>query len=218
MNTLIKALVADDDSTHREIFADLMREEGIEVETVADGFEAVKMIENEDYDLVLSDLRMPGKDGIEVLKAARLKNIETLVIIITGFGTLETAVEAIKLGAYDYITKPFNIETLQLLFTNLKERISLGRSNRELQNRLDKALEEIEELKQGRQSHLLQLEESQQRMNEMEHNLSALLHQFPFLLNPTIPVSPLEVPKWVGKEAESPKKTPPVTGGLTLKV
>jgi DNA-binding NtrC family response regulator len=217
MNSAIRALVADDDSTHREIFADLMTEKGIEVETVSDGIQAVAMIENGDYDIVLSDLIMPGKDGIEVLKATRNKNTDTLVIIITGFGTLETAVEAIKLGAYDYITKPFNIETLQLLFTNVKERIWLVRSNRELQERLNRALEEIGELRSEQQSYLFQLEESRQRMNDLEHNLSALLHQFPFLLTPNTPVSPLEAPKYMGKEANQTKSTPPVTGGLKLK-
>jgi len=218
MENLVRALVADDDPVHREIFADLMKESGIEVTTASDGLHAVAMIETHDFEMVLSDLIMPGKDGIEVLKASRNKNPDTLVIIITGFGTLETAIEAIKLGAYDYITKPFNIETLQLLFKNVKERIWLVRSNRELQNQLDEVLEKINELKQERESYLQQIEESRQRLNELEHNLSALLHQFPFLLNPNAPVSPLEIPKWVGKESDQPKRTPPVTGGLTLKV
>jgi DNA-binding NtrC family response regulator len=218
MESVVRALVADDDPVHREIFADLMRESGIEVATASDGVQAVAMIEAHDFEIVLSDLIMPGKDGIEVLKASRNKNPDALVIIITGFGTLETALEAIKLGAYNYITKPFSIETLQLLFKNVKERIRLVRSNRELRNRLGELLDEIDELKKERESYLQQMEESRQRLDELEHNLSALLHQFPFLLNPNAPVSPLEVPKWVSKESDQPTKTPPATGGLTLKV
>ena len=110
MTEFIKAMVADDDQTHREIFADLMKESGMEVDVVEDGAKAVDLIEADTYDLILTDLMMPGKDGIEVLRVARMKNEDTLVIIITGFGTLETAIEAIRNGAHDYITKPFKLE------------------------------------------------------------------------------------------------------------
>ncbi len=188
MSVLIKALVADDDQTHREIFADLMMEEGMQVESVDNGDMAVELIQSNDYDLILSDLMMPGKDGIEVLRVSHEKNEETLVVIITGFGTLETAIEAIRLGAHDYVTKPFKLEELQLVFKNAKDKILLVRTNRELQRQLNELGLEMDVLRTEREELAVQLEETRARLNGYEHNLSALIHRFPFLLNPSTPI------------------------------
>ena len=167
MEAIIKALVADDDQTHREIFTDLMVEEGMEVDVVEDGEQAISNIQQRAYDVILTDLMMPGKDGITVLRAARSKNKDTLVIIITGFGTLETAIEAIRSGAHDYITKPFKLEELQLVLKNVKEKIILVRSNRELREWLDQALKEVDSLKRERQEALQQLEEANERLSRL---------------------------------------------------
>ena len=189
MDVPIKALVADDDQTHREIFSDLMSDQGMEVEAVEDGDKAVEAIHENHYDVVLTDLMMPGKDGIAVLREARNKSLQTLVIIITGFGTLETAIEAIRLGAHDYITKPFKLEELQLIFKNVNEKINLMRSNRILKEKLSVATQEIERLKEELNRTLRELEEAKERINDYEHNLSAVLSRFPFLLNSNIPLT-----------------------------
>ena len=202
MEAIIKALVADDDQTHREIFTDLMVEEGMEVDVVEDGEQAISNIQQRAYDVILTDLMMPGKDGITVLRAARSKNKDTLVIIITGFGTLETAIEAIRSGAHDYITKPFKLEELQLVLKNVKEKIILVRSNRELREWLDQALKEVDSLKRERQEALQQLEEANERLSDYEHNLSAILHRFPFLLNHTSPMNPLDSKRGEDEEPE----------------
>lgn len=192
MENNIKALVADDDQTHREIFSDLMGEEGMDVDAVEDGEKAISLINEMDYDVILTDLMMPGSDGMTVLRAARKKKKNTMVIIITGFGTLETAIEAIRNGAHDYITKPFKLEELQLVLKNVKEKIILVRSNRELKERLEEVLQEVDLLKRERQDGLQQLEEANERLNDYEHNLSAILSRFPFLLNHTPPLTLLE--------------------------
>lgn len=188
MDFPIKALVADDDQTHREIFSDLMSDQGMEVEAVEDGDKAIEYIHKNHYDVILTDLMMPGRDGIEVLREARKKSLQTLVVIITGFGTLETAIEAIRLGAHDYITKPFKLEELQLIFKNVNEKINLMRSNRILKEQLSIATKEIELLKQRLDDSLAELAEAKERINDYEHNLSAVLSRFPFLLNSNIPL------------------------------
>jgi two-component system, NtrC family, response regulator len=87
---------------------------GFEVTTACDGVEAIKCLRARAFDVVITDLSMPGKDGIEVLKAARERAPETQVILITAYGTIETAVEAMRIGAYDFITKPFQLAELEL--------------------------------------------------------------------------------------------------------
>ena len=202
------ALVADDDQLHREMFFDLMSEEGMTVHSAEDGEKAVALIEKNEYDIVLSDLMMPGKNGLEVLSAARNKSRDTLVILITGFGTLETAVEAIRLGAHDYITKPFKLEELQLVLKNGREKISLVRSNRKLVKDLEEAAGKIESLERERDTLRDQLEEVQSRLSGCEQNLSVLFQRFPFLLSPNTPITPVEKLKQRSKDEEENGKTP----------
>jgi DNA-binding NtrC family response regulator len=202
MGEAIKALVADDDQTHREIFADLMIEDGMSVEVAEDGEQAVALIERNIYDLVLTDLMMPGRDGIEVLRAARQKNKETLVVIITGFGTLETAIEAIRNGAHDFITKPFKLEELQLVLKNVKEKIFLVRMNRKLKEDLEVSQGEVEYYRSERDRAIERIGELEERLNTYEHNLSMLLNRFPFLLSSSQPASPADRTKeWESYES-----------------
>jgi two-component system response regulator PilR (NtrC family) len=107
-------LIAEDESTLREGLSQAFSENGFKVVQAASGREAIERMERQVFDLVVTDLKMPGGDGMEVLKRARNVNEETPVIIMTAFGTVEGAVEAIKQGAYDYIQKPFSIDELEL--------------------------------------------------------------------------------------------------------
>jgi DNA-binding response OmpR family regulator len=101
-----KLLVVDDDELLRNSLVEILTMEGYEVQTVSTGEEALIRLQNEDYDLLLLDLRMPGIDGLDVLREVNRTAPATKVILLTGHGTLETAIEALRYGAYDYLLKP----------------------------------------------------------------------------------------------------------------
>jgi DNA-binding NtrC family response regulator len=107
-------LIAEDERTLREGIGQACTEGGFKVVEVATGHEAIEKLERHVFDLVVTDLKMPGSDGMEVLKRAKALHEQTLVIMMTAFGTVDGAVEAIKHGAYDYIQKPFSIDELEL--------------------------------------------------------------------------------------------------------
>jgi len=100
-------LVVDDDVSVRTTFSSILRQEGYRVTAVKNGYEAIMAINEESFDLALVDLRMPGLDGIEVLEKIKTRRPQTQVIIYTGYGSVTTAVEAMRKGAADYLNKPF---------------------------------------------------------------------------------------------------------------
>jgi len=106
-------LVVDDDKSVRTTFSSVLRKEGYRVTAVQNGYEAIKAIAEESFDLALVDLRMPGLDGIEVLKKIKTRRPQTRVIIFTGYGSVTTAVEAMRKGATDYLNKPFSPHELK---------------------------------------------------------------------------------------------------------
>lgn len=107
-----RILVVDDENIVRTSCSRTLAPEGYEVKLAKNGFEGLKMASEERFDLVLTDLKMPDMDGIEVLRIIKEKWPETAVVIVTGYQTVDTAVKAIKLGAYDYIEKPFTPDIL----------------------------------------------------------------------------------------------------------
>lgn len=111
-----RILVADDEKVIRDILSDFLSMEGFRVTTVEDGVQALSELENQPYDLVITDLKMPQLGGIELLEEIYNRNYNLISIIMTGFGTVETAIHAMKHGAYDYILKPFKVdEILQII-------------------------------------------------------------------------------------------------------
>jgi DNA-binding NtrC family response regulator len=107
-----KILVIDDESIVRTSCNRALSPEGYEVKLSQNGADALKMLEEESFDLVLTDLKMPDIDGIEVLKMIKERWPQTEVIVVTGYQTVDTAVKSIKLGAFDYIEKPFTPDSL----------------------------------------------------------------------------------------------------------
>jgi len=107
---IAKVLVVDDEEVIREILADFLTMEGFYVRTAEDGSGALVELSRDRFDLVLSDLKMPNMGGLELLGAIRKHTPHVVTIIMTGFGTVETAIEAMKQGAYDYVLKPFKVE------------------------------------------------------------------------------------------------------------
>lgn len=117
----MKILVADDDATLRDELAGLLREDGHEVATAADGGEALRTVDRETFDVALLDLRMPKANGLEVLHRLRVVRPETAVVMITGQGTIDTAVEAMKGGAMDFVEKPYDLEALRRTLRTVEE-------------------------------------------------------------------------------------------------
>ena len=109
-----KILLIDDDASLRRVLEYNLQQEGYEVATASSGEEGLQLFKEFRPVLVITDMKMAGMDGMMVLRAVKEHSPETLVIIITAFGNIEVAVEAMKAGAYDYITKPFNRDALKL--------------------------------------------------------------------------------------------------------
>ena len=128
-------LIVDDEPSILQTLGGLLADEGFEVSTAANGYEALKMIESESPDLVLLDIWMPGIDGIETLKEIKKGNPHIQVIIITGHGTIETAVRATKLGAFDLIEKPLSIDKVIVAINNALNFRRLEEENRYLRKK-----------------------------------------------------------------------------------
>lgn len=132
-----KILVVDDESLMREFITESLLSQGYEVDDAEHGARALEFMVNEAYDVILTDLKMPKITGIDVLKRAREKMPDAKVIIMTAYGTVENAVEAMKLGAFDYITKPFSVDEILMLVTRALEFTSLQMENRRLHSELE---------------------------------------------------------------------------------
>ena len=120
-----KVLIVDDEPGMRSLLTRVMEKEGYSSSACADGVEALQVFEGEEWDLVIADIDMPGMDGIELLKRIRNDRPQVPVLMITAYATVETAVEAMKLGAYDYITKPFAMDELKIVVGKVFERQKL---------------------------------------------------------------------------------------------
>ncbi len=105
-----RVLVVDDEKVIREILADFLSLEGFQVDTAQDGIAALEKLDQRPFDMVISDLKMPNMGGLELLEQIQTNHENILAVIMTGFGTVETAIAAMKKGAYDYILKPFKVE------------------------------------------------------------------------------------------------------------
>ncbi|BBA69994.1 sigma-54-dependent transcriptional regulator [Geobacter sulfurreducens] len=125
----IHVLVVDDELSMREFLAILLDREGYTVDQAASAEEALTCLERKTYDLVISDVKMPGLDGITLLGRIKEMTPDTAVLLMTAFSTAEQAVEAMKLGAYDYIAKPFKVEEVKILARNALEKRDLKREN-----------------------------------------------------------------------------------------
>ena len=131
-----RILIVDDEGRNREFLKEFLEVEGFDVETAKDGREAIEILEKMDFDLVLTDLRMPRADGLAVLEGLRRINPQTVAIVFTGFGSIDTAVKAVKLGAYDYITKPLKMEEITLVIQRALEHRKLSLENEMLRRQL----------------------------------------------------------------------------------
>lgn len=125
----IHIIVVDDDVSILRILKQFLEDKGYDVSTAGDGKKAIELIKKRGFDLVITDLMMPEIDGLGVLRGAKEINLRTQVIIITGFATIESAVEALKLGAFDYVRKPFKLVELDGVIRKAIEKIRLIKSD-----------------------------------------------------------------------------------------
>ena len=129
---MYKVLIVDDERSMREFLAIVLKKEGYAVSVAAHGAEALSALDKEIFDLVLSDVKMPGLSGIDVLKAVKAASPSTIVLMMTAFASTDSAVEAMREGAYDYLTKPFKIDEVKLLVKNALEKKELLAENARL--------------------------------------------------------------------------------------
>jgi len=141
-----KILVIEDEDQVRQSYYDMLNFFGYHVDSVSNGQEGMARITKKDYDIVVTDLNMPQMNGIDVLKYIKKKKPYIEVIVITGYATLENAIEAMKVGAYDYFAKPIDIEHVRIVLSKCIKQIQSRRENEELRS-LTQRLKELNELK-----------------------------------------------------------------------
>ncbi len=138
-------LIVDDEQSVRDSLYDWFIDDGYRVECAENAKKALGILETECYDIVLADIKMPGMNGLEMLKRIKFLKEDSIVIIMTAFATVNTAVQALKDGAFDYVTKPFDPDDLSHLIRNAVKQISLSDENQYLKERMGH-LENIEDL------------------------------------------------------------------------
>ncbi len=134
-----RILIADDESSIRDTIAEFLSSEGFETQTASDGNIALEIIKNGSIDILISDVRMPGMDGIELIKQVNSYASDTLVILMTAFASVETAIQALRSGAADYMLKPLDLDELYLRITAILERRSLIRENKYMREVIDRS-------------------------------------------------------------------------------
>src|SRR6267154_3930280 len=124
-----KVLIVDGPSSHCSFLCDLLRKRKSEVFIAENGFVALDCLNKHLFDLVICDLQVTGASGLEILKAVKTQHLQTLVILTTAYASIENAVEAMRLGAFNYLLKPFNAETIETMLDKVQEHIDLLQEN-----------------------------------------------------------------------------------------
>jgi DNA-binding NtrC family response regulator len=141
----ISILIVDDERSVRDSLYNWFIEDGYRVECAENAKVALTMLESDTFDIILADIKMPGMDGLEMLRRIKSLKRDSIVIVMTAFATVDTAVQALKDGAYDYVTKPFDPDDLSHLIRNASRQINLSEENESLKERVV-SLENVEDL------------------------------------------------------------------------
>jgi DNA-binding NtrC family response regulator len=143
-----RILIVDDAREIRAILVDYLQDQGYDAQGAGDGQEALTKHHDVPFDLIITDLNMPGMSGIELIRELVKEGSTTEFIIITGYAALDTAIEAVKAGAFDYIVKPFRIEELGVVIKNAQDKIALKKANKVLFDKLKSFYSEVSRYKQ----------------------------------------------------------------------
>ena len=145
MNSMSNILIIDDEKAIRKTLSEILSYEGYKIDEAADGEEGLKKLREKEFDVVLCDIKMPKVDGIEFLERSKDINGDTPIIMISGHGTIDTAVEAVKKGAYDYISKPPDLNRLLITIRNAMDKNQLVAETKVLKRKVSKVQEMIGE-------------------------------------------------------------------------
>lgn len=148
MQELAKILLVDDEYGIRETIGEILEEENYRVTKVEDGHKAINLIQKKPFNIVITDIRMPGISGIEILESTKKMDPDTEVIIITGYASLESSIEALNLGAFSYIIKPINIDELKATIKNALAKQRYKIENRRLFRDLQEAYDKLKNTQQ----------------------------------------------------------------------
>jgi len=173
----VRILIVDDDEDMRATLAEFVVTLGVEVTTAAEVAEARRLLlaAEKPFDIVLTDLKLPDGSGLDVLLAARDRSKESLITIVTGYASLDTAVAAIRAGAYDYMTKPFTLDEIGVQVRNMVNRVSLGRENAQLSLRLQESYRQLDLLRRKRSETARLQDEIRGELKENSRKLDLLL-------------------------------------------
>jgi DNA-binding NtrC family response regulator len=145
MTRKLSILIVDDEESVRDSLYNWFIEDGYRVECAENANRALSILESDNFDIILADIKMPGMDGLEMMRRIKLLKAESIVIVMTAFATVDTAVQALKDGAFDYVTKPFDPDDLSHLIRNASKQIILADENETLRKKVV-SLENIEDL------------------------------------------------------------------------
>ena len=145
MEKKISILIVDDEESVRDSLYSWFTEDGYRVDVAEHAKKALSLLETSTFDIILTDLKMPGMDGLELLQRIKSLNKDSIIIVMTAFASVDTAVKALKEGAFDYVTKPFDPDDLSHLIRNASRQVSLAHENETLKKRVD-SLENVEDL------------------------------------------------------------------------
>src|SRR4029077_8372781 len=132
-----RILIVDDEASMRDFLGICLRRAGHTVETAAGGKQALVVLADQSFDVIITDLKMPGVGGLEVLDAVKKGSPQTEVVVVTAYATPETAIAAMKRGAYDYLTKPFKVDEIEVVVARALEKRALVRENQLLREELE---------------------------------------------------------------------------------
>src|SRR6516162_1557991 len=128
----IRILIIDDDKNHADVVSESLERVGYDCVIATSGAAGSRRIESDSFDVILTDLRMPDMDGLSILRKVKQEGITAEVIVITGYGDVKTAVDAIKQGAANYLTKPIDLAELRAIVDKAAERVRLSQANQDL--------------------------------------------------------------------------------------
>ena len=132
----MKILVIDDERSIRNSLKEILLDEGYEVDVAEDGVQGCEMAEKEKYSVIFCDIKMPKMDGVEVLEKLEAAGIDSAVVMISGHGDIDTAVECIKKGAFDFIQKPLDLNRIFITIKNATDKVSLVKETRILKKKV----------------------------------------------------------------------------------
>lgn len=187
-------LVVDDDDTLRAALLEYFLQKGMHASSSRDGAEAIHLIKThpEPFDVVITDLIMPRAGGLEVLREARLRSTKTQVIIITGFASLETAIDSMHQGAFDYVTKPFKLVEIGLILEKVMERKRLLEENLALSERIQSLYVRLDILKDNRQKMEKFMVDTSEKLVEQSRKIDeclGLVRSLSLRIEPFVPSS-----------------------------